>query len=131
MYDYRHLARKYADSLPPSTAVDWEDIYQEMCLHVWRYPSIKSVHWAARRVIRHEWIRAKPKELPWAKQHSVRLDTICEAYRLIQRWPWLIGLMIEGSGEALGKKLQLTHAAIPRRINRIRARLGIAKRYKK
>jgi hypothetical protein len=96
------------------------------------HPGIRTRHWVAQNMIRNEWCRWH-KQAPdsyWVHNHNPRLDVICEAYRLICKWPWLLGLL-EESPEGLSKRLGLSHTAIPRRINRIRARLGLAQRYRK
>ena len=130
-YDYRPLAQRYANQLPPGSPYDWEDIYQEMCIKQWQHPSAKSLHWAAKRIIRDEWVRFKKVDLDWTEKHVPRLDVICETYRLIEKWPWLLGLLVEGSLGQLALHVGVSPGAIGRRLNRVRAHLGLAKRYSK
>lgn len=130
-YDYRPLARRYAERLPVNSSIDWEDLHQEMLLASWRYQSIKSVRWAATTSIRKERRVAAPKEIEWARRHSPRLDTICQIAELIRRWPWLIGYLFEDSGRAIARKAGIGETSIAQRINVIRSNLGLAKRYRR
>lgn len=120
------LAKRYATWLPYHTAIDWEDLYQEMQIRQFQHPSIIACHWAAKNAIRQERVQARPKEVgDWVLQQRVSLDVICEAYRFLGRWPWLVGLMLEGGKEQLARQMGMHPSAIYRRINRIRAELGL------
>jgi len=127
---YKSLAKTYSRLLPRGSPLDWEDLYQEMRIREIEYHSIQSVRWKVQHIVRDEWVRRQPRELSWIQKRSPRLDTICEAYRMIQRWPWLLSLLLEGSQASLARAAGVQKAAVGKRLNHVRADLGLARRYR-
>ena len=124
-YDHRPLAKKYAQWLPPGCPYDWEDIYQEMmAAEAEQHGSMKSLHWAAKHMIAKERVRAKPFRAHLPTPRNVQLDAICDAYNLIGRWPWLIGLLLaEGNVREMARNASLDHTSILKRLKKIREEL--------
>ena len=124
-YDYDALAKGFARQLPKQcTWLDWEDIRQQMVLEMIEHESFPAGKWGAQMLIRHAWAKKHyRRDIDFSGSRNVRQDIICEAYHIIQKWPWLYDLMAMESGEEVARKLGINRSSVSQRVRKIRRKL--------